>query len=58
MQTDVPTETIASECVSQTADRLRLLKQQDFVIHTGKRSSRRHTAHSRTNDNDIEFISG
>jgi hypothetical protein len=39
----------------QSTDGLCLLKQQDFVIHTGERSGRRHAAHARANDNDIEL---
>jgi hypothetical protein len=57
MKADIPAETIASERVSQPTNRLRLLKQQDFVTQAGERCGRRHTAHSRTDDNDIELVS-
>jgi len=56
VEADIPGETIASESVSQPANRLRLLKKQGFVIQPGKRSGRRHSAHTGPDNNDIELV--
>jgi hypothetical protein len=56
VETDIPAETFASKSVSQPANYLRLLEKQNFVIKSGKCRSRRHAAHARANDNDIERV--
>ena len=56
MQSNVPRESIPGECVREPADRLRLFQQQYFVIHARKGGCRRHTAHTRADDNDVKSV--